>query len=162
MTAAYTPGPQRRLPISCPPPPDSTPASPHPPATAPLYPPPNSKHRFTKSFNVGGRCRKAMLGVCLAPSTPPSPPTHTPRLFRPYPPFHPCPAPKLQALVYDLLPPATANAVIAYLIGLRNPSAKPQCFLGDQMAVSLNHADNSDCISPLFSCNRSLCLRQNK
>ena len=42
---------------------------------------------------------------------------------------------KLQALVYDILPPTTA--IIYYAIGLGELSAKGQFFLGAQMAVSM-------------------------
>ena len=47
-----------------------------PASVAALFP--NSKHWFTTSFLPGGRCRKAVLGVC--------------------------PLPKLQTVVYDILP----------------------------------------------------------
>ena len=42
---------------------------------------------------------------------------------------------KLQALVYDILPPTTP--ITDYAIGLKKPSANGQIFLGAQMAVSL-------------------------
>ena len=42
---------------------------------------------------------------------------------------------KLQALVYDILPPATA--IIDYAIGLGKLSVNAQFFVGPQMAVSL-------------------------
>ena len=42
---------------------------------------------------------------------------------------------KLQALVYDILPPTTAT--INYDIGLEKLSATGQFFIGAQMAVSL-------------------------
>ena len=42
---------------------------------------------------------------------------------------------KLQALVYDILPPT--SAIIIYSIGHENVSAKRQFFTGKQMAVSL-------------------------
>ena len=43
---------------------------------------------------------------------------------------------KLQAVVYDILPSATAIA-IDYAIGLGKLSANGQFFLGPQMAISL-------------------------
>ena len=43
--------------------------------------------------------------------------------------------PKLQALVYDILPPTTA--VTDYAIVIENLSANRQFFVGAQMAVSL-------------------------
>ena len=44
--------------------------TPHPPRphTHTTAPTPNSKHWFTTSFLQGGRCRKAVLGVCPNPS----------------------------------------------------------------------------------------------
>ena len=57
----------------------------------------------------GGRCRKAMLGVCVRA--------------------------KLQALVYDILPSTTA--VFSYAIGSRKLSANEQIFVGAQTVVSL-------------------------
>ena len=42
---------------------------------------------------------------------------------------------KLQALVYDILPPATA--IIGYAIGLRNLSANWHFFVGAQMTVCM-------------------------
>ena len=44
-------------------------------------------------------------------------------------------AAKLQALVYDILPPSTA--LLDYAIGLENPSANEQIFVGAQLAVHL-------------------------
>ena len=43
--------------------------------------------------------------------------------------------PKLQALVYDILPSTTA--VFSYAIGSRKLSANEQCFIGAQTVVSL-------------------------
>ena len=64
---------------------------------------------FTTFFFVGGRCRKAMLGVWV--------------LIR------------LQAPVYDILPSTTA--VFSYAIGSRKLSANEQFFVGAQTLVSL-------------------------
>ena len=51
---------------------------------------PNFKQRFSTAF-FGGRCRKAVLGVCLQPCTSEqlflSPPPHPPRTTSPLPPL---------------------------------------------------------------------------
>ena len=60
----------------------------------------NSKHWFTTSCLQRGRCQKAMLGVWDGGP------------------------PKLQALVYDILPSTTA--VFSYAIGSRKLSANEQ------------------------------------
>ena len=44
-------------------------------------------------------------------------------------------AAKLQALVYDILPPSTA--IVDYAIGLEKPSANEQIFVGARRAVHL-------------------------
>ena len=64
------------------------------------------------------RCRKLMLGVW-----------ERPRLIVS------CIGPKLQALVYDILPPTTG--VTDYAICLEKLSANGHLFVGAQMAVSL-------------------------
>ena len=46
------------------------------------------------------------------------------------------PVPKLQALVYDILP-STIAAVFSYAIGSRKLSANEQFFVGAQTVVSL-------------------------
>jgi len=72
---------------------------------------PNSKHWFTTSF-LGGRCRKAMLGVWSVP--------------------------RLRALVYDILPSTTA--VFSYAIGSWKLSADEQFFVNAETVIRLLQA----------------------
>ena len=67
----------------------------------------NSKAALVYDILLGGRCRKAVLGVWR----------------------------KLQALVYDILPSTTA--VFSYAIGPRKLSANEQFFVDAQTVVSL-------------------------
>ena len=65
----------------------------------------------------------------------------------------------LKALVYDVLPPATA--ITEHDIGLDKLSANGQCHVGAQLAVRLLHVYNSNYFRRFFY-NCPHCLRQHK
>ena len=92
---------------------------------------PSSVRRFTTSRLLGGRCRKATLGVCIHP--------------------------KLQAPVYDILPLTTA--LFSYATGSRKLSANEQfffCFFlcSNSSKFVTNNSDKTRCV--IYSHQQSL------